>query len=75
MVLEKKDIMNELYDASLVTLGAVGISLVSSKLMKDNLGVNTTMKGILKLASAIAVGTVGVKYLQGKKLIPNDPFE
>ena len=34
--------MNELYNAGLITLGAVATSMVSRKLMKDDLGVTSS---------------------------------
>jgi hypothetical protein len=61
---DRKDYMNEAFDAGLITLGA-----------GDNLGVPSSPKGILKLAVALGVGAVGVHYLQFKKLVPDDPFK
>ena len=37
MSLGKNDVMNALYNAGLITLGAVATSMVSRKLMKDGL--------------------------------------
>ena len=39
MSLSKIEVMNELYNAELVTLEAVATSMVSKKLVKDDLGV------------------------------------
>ena len=39
MSLTKNEVMNEIYNAGLVTLGAVATSVVSKKLTKDDLGV------------------------------------
>ena len=75
MSLSKNDVMNEIYNAGLITLGAVATSMVSRKLMKDDLGVSGTTQRILKLAAAVAGGSVLVKYLQKKDYIPDTPFK
>lgn len=67
--------MNELYDAGLITLGAVAVSMASRKLAKDDLGVPSTAQRILKLAAAIGVGSMAVKYAKTKKYIPENPFK
>ena len=74
MNMERKDLMNELYDATLITLGAGAVSMVSKRAIGEQLGTPTTMKGTLKLAAAVGAGTVGVKYMQSKKWLPTDPF-
>ena len=75
MSLSKNDLMNELYYAGLITLGAVATSMVSRKLMKDDLGVTSSTQRILKLATAVGGGSVLVKYLQKKDYIPDEPFK
>jgi hypothetical protein len=72
---DRKDYMNEAFDAGLITLGAVAVSMASKKFAGDNLGVPSSPKGILKLAVALGVGAAGVDYLQFKKLVPDDPFK
>jgi hypothetical protein len=72
---DRKDFMNEAFDAGLITLGAVAVSVVSKTFAGDNLGIPSSPKGILKLAVAFGVGAVGVHYLQFKKLVPDDPFK
>ena len=67
--------MNQVFDAGLVTLGAVGISMVSKKAMGNSLSVPSTGIGILKMTAAIASGTMLIQYLQKQKLIPDDPFK
>ena len=67
--------MNELYDSTLVTIGAVGVSILTKKVINEQLGVPTTLMGTLKLAAAVGLSTVGLKYAQKKKWIPNDPFD
>ena len=75
MSLSKNEVMNELYNAGLITLGAVATSVVSRKLMKDGLGVTNSAQSILKLAAAVGGESVLVKYLQKKDYIPDEPFK
>ena len=73
MSLSKNELMNELYNAGWITLGAVATSMISRKLMKDDLGVTGTTQRILKLAAAVGGRSVLVKYLQKKDYIPDEP--
>ena len=75
MSLSKEDLMNEAFDAGLITLGAVGVGFVSKKVVKDGLGVPSTPVGVFKLALAVAGGSILVQYLQKKKLLPDDPVK
>ena len=75
MFLSKNELMNELYNAALITLGAVATSMVSRKLMKDDLGVTSSTQRVLKLAAAVGGGSALVKYLQKKEYVPNPPFK
>ena len=50
MSISKEDLMNEAYDAGLVTLGAVGVGFASKKILKDRLGVPSTPLSIAKFA-------------------------
>ena len=68
----KNDVINELYTAAIITAGLVGVSFASKKVAKDSLGVPTTPNGIMKLAVALGLSTVGVKYLQKKDYFPKE---
>ena len=46
--MSKEDIMNEAFDAGLVTLGAVGVGFFSKRILKDGLGVPSTPMTIAK---------------------------
>ena len=46
------------------------MSFASRKITKDTLGIPMTMNGIAKLATAIGLSAVGVKYAQEKDWIP-----
>ena len=35
--MQEKEIMNELYDATMVTVGVVGLSMLSKKILKEKL--------------------------------------
>ena len=67
--------MNELYNAGLITLGAVATSMVSKKLMKDDLGVTSSSQRILRLAVAVGGGSVLVRYFQKMNYVPEKPFK
>ena len=67
--MERKDLMNELYNATLITMEVVAVSMASKRVIDEQLGAPNTMKGALKLAAA-----VGAKYMQLKKWLPTDPF-
>ena len=75
MSLAGNDVMNTLYNAGLITLGAVATSMVSRKLMKDGLGVTGSTQGVLKLAAAVGGGSVMVKYLQKTGYVPEEPWK
>ena len=57
------------------TLGAVGVGFASKKIVKDDLEVPTKPMSLVKLAAAIAGGSLIVKMLQKKEFIPVDPFK
>ena len=67
--------MNTLYNAGLITLGAMATSMVSRKLMKDGLGVTVSTQGVLKLAAAFGGGSVLVKYLQKTGYVSEEPWK
>ena len=73
MSLDKNVVMNTIYNAGLITLGAVGTSMVSKKLMKDGLGVASAPQSVLKLAVAVGGGSILVKYLQRSGYVPEEP--
>ena len=75
MSLSKNELMNGLYNAGLITLGAVATSMISRKLVKDNLGVTSTTSRVLRLAAAVGRGLILVKYLQKNKYVPDEPFK
>ena len=72
MSLTKEEVLNGLYNAGLITLGA---SMASQKLLKDDLGVTRSTQRVLRLAIAVGRGSVLVKFLQKKKYVPNEPFK
>ena len=72
--IDRKELMNEVYDALLATVGAVAVSMASKKLLKEPLGTPENIVGTLKLAGAVSAGTLIVKWLQAQKYIPTDPF-
>ena len=78
MSLDRNLVMNTVYNARLITLGAVGTSMVSKKLMKEGLGVtdnSKSLQGIFKLAIAVGGGSLLVKYLQKSGYVPEEPWK
>ena len=73
--MNKTEAMNKLYDSTLVTLGAVGVGMVTRKILKDGLSTPVSLMSTLKLAAAVGLSTLGVKYAQDKKWIPSNPFK
>ena len=53
MSLMKEEVLNSLYNAGLITAGAAGVSMASSKLLRENLGVTRTMQNLVKMAVAV----------------------
>ena len=66
---------NEVSDAVLLTAGAVGVSMVSKKVLKEPLGTPENVKGFVKLAVSVSLSSLLVSYLKGKKFLPDDPFK
>ena len=73
--MDKKEIMNELFDSTLITMGAVGVGMVTRKAIGDGLSTPASLMTTLKLAAAVGLSTLGIKYAQDKKWIPSDPFK
>ena len=75
MSLTKEEVLNSLYNAGLITLGAAGVSLASSKLLKENLSVTRTMQNLLKMAVAVGGRSLLLKLAQKKDYVPSEPFK
>ena len=75
MSLTKEEVLNGLYNAGLIMLGAVGVSMASQKLLKDDLGVTRSTQRLLRLAVAVGGGSVLEKFLQKKEYVPAEPFK
>ena len=70
-----KEYGEQLYDAAVLTAGAVAVSYASRKLTKDTLGVPMTFNGAAKLTLAFGLSAIGVKILKDKKILPDNPFK
>ena len=66
---------NEVYNAVLVTAGAVGVSMISKKVLKEPLGTPENVKRFVNLAVSVSASSLLVSYLKRKKFIPDDPFK
>ena len=71
----KKELMNEAYDAVLITAGVVGISMVSKKILGEKLITASTLTDTAKLAVGVTASSMLVKWAQDKKYLPVDPFK
>ncbi len=56
-----KEYGEQLFEAAVLTAGAVGVSYASRKLTK--------------LALAFGLSAIGVKMLKDKKILPDNPFK
>ena len=72
---KSKEYGEQLYDAAVLTVGAVGVSYASRKLTKDTLGVPMTLGGSAKLVLVFGLSAIGVKVLKDKKVLPDNPFK
>ena len=71
-----KEVMNEIYDSVLVTLGLVGLSWGTNKVFKMKLIENiNSFESTAKLGGGMAVSTLFVKWMQSNKWISTDPFK
>ncbi len=70
-----KEYGERLYEAAVLTAGAVRVSYASRKLTKDTLGVPMTLNGSVKLALAFGLSAIGIKTLKDKKILPDNPFK
>jgi hypothetical protein len=66
----KKEVINELYDAALLTTGVVGASYLTTKVAGKSLGAPMTLEGAAKLAVAVAGSAFTKGYLKDKGYIP-----
>ena len=73
--INRKALLNESFDALLVTTGIVCLSMASKKLLGQNLTDASSMKDIAKLTVGVTASTMLVKYAQSKKWVPEDPFK
>ena len=75
MSLTKEEILDGLYNAGLITLGAVGVSMASQEILKDDLGVTRSSQRTLRLVAAVGGGSLLVKFLQKKEYVSAEPFK
>ena len=70
-----KEYLDELYDASLITVGVIALCMASKKLLGEKLTDATSIKDAAKLALGVSLSSVMVKYAQDKNWVPVDPFK
>jgi hypothetical protein len=66
----KKEVINELYDATLLTTGVVGVSYLARKVAGKSFGAPMTLEGVTKLAVAVAGSAFVIGYQKDKGYIP-----
>ena len=66
--------MNEAYDALLVTIGVVSLSMLTKKFAGEKLTSANNLADFSKLAAGVTASTMLVKYAKDKKWLPDDPF-
>ena len=66
----KKEVINELYDATLLTTGVAGVSNLVKKVAGKSLGAPMALEGTAKLAVAVARSAFAIGYLKDKGYIP-----
>jgi hypothetical protein len=66
----KKEVINELYDATLLTTAVVGVSYLAKKVAGKSLGAPMTLEGTAKLAVGLAGSAFAIGYLKDKGYIP-----
>ena len=71
----KKELMNETYDAALVTGGVVVLSMATKKLLGEKFTDASSLKDTAKLAVGVVASTMLVKWTQDKKYLLVDPFK
>ena len=72
--MNRKEVMNELFDSTLITFGAVGVGMITRRVLSDGLSTPTSLVPTLKLAVAVGLSTLGIRYAQDKKLDSYGPF-
>ena len=73
--MNRKEVMNELFDSTLITFGAVGVGMITRRVFSNGLSTPTSLVPTLKLAVSVGLSTLGIKYAQDKKWIPTDPLK
>ena len=69
-----KDLLNEAYDALLVTIGVVSLSMLTKKFAGGKLTSANNLTDFGKLAAGVTASTILVKYAKEYKFVPDDPF-
>ena len=73
--MNRKEVMNELYDSTIITLGAVGVGMITRRVFSDGLATPASLVPTLKLTATVGLSTLWFKHAQDKKWLPMDPFK
>ena len=69
-----KDVINEIYQQSLVLGLTLALSMVLQKFFKISLGTPMSFCPLLMLAVSLSIGASLLKFLEDKWKIPTEPF-
>ena len=71
----KTKLMNELYDALIVSAGVVVIFMVFKRILGEKLTTVSNLRDTANFAVGVTPSTLLVKWVQDKKYLPVDPFK
>ena len=72
--IDVKDVMNEIYQQSLLLGLTSALSMVLQTFLKISLGIPISLRLLLMLAVSLGLGVSLLKVLENKWMIPTEPF-
>ena len=75
MLIDPKDLMNEIYQSALALGVASGVNMVVQKFTKMSMATPMSLKPFVMLAVSLGVGQAVLKILEEKYKIPTEPFK
>ena len=75
MLLDPKDLMNDIYQSALALGVASALNMAMSKFLKISMGTPMSLKPFVMLAISLGLGHAILKVLEDKYKIPTEPFK
>ena len=75
MLIEPKDLMNDIYQSALALGVASALNMALTKFLKISMGTPMSLKPFVMLAIALGLGHAILKVLEDKYKIPTEPFK